>query len=251
MHGAMIATRVSPTRARHLDLTPDLVARTKREIADPGRDPRLEYFTDTEYAETVSRMLAARPSGQPVWIFACGSLIWKPEVEYAEERMGVAHGWHRSFCFRITRFRGTPECPGLMMALDRGGRCHGALFRLAENDLEARVEKLFRREFIAKPPNNLPRWIRVECADGGSVPAIAFVMNRASPAYLGRLEHEIVADVLAEACGHGGSGAEYLYNTVSHLAERGIYDRNLWRLQQLVARRIIARALGAEGGGAG
>jgi len=44
--------------------------------------------------------------------------------------------------------------------------------------------------------------------------------------------------VLARACGHVGSGAEYLYNTVSHLEEFGIRDRNLWRLQQLVADEI-------------
>ncbi|TIW30865.1 MAG: gamma-glutamylcyclotransferase, partial [Mesorhizobium sp.] len=49
---------------------------------------------------------------------------------------------------------------------------------------------------------------------------------------------ENVARVLARACGHVGSGAEYLYNTVSHLEEFGIRDRNLWRLQELVADEI-------------
>jgi cation transport protein ChaC len=47
-----------------------------------------------------------------------------------------------------------------------------------------------------------------------------------------------VADVLAGACGHWGSCAEYLHNTVAHLEEHGIRDRNLWRLQALVAERI-------------
>ncbi|TIT47693.1 MAG: gamma-glutamylcyclotransferase, partial [Mesorhizobium sp.] len=49
---------------------------------------------------------------------------------------------------------------------------------------------------------------------------------------------ENVARVLARACGHVGSGAEYLYNTVSHLEAFGIRDRNLWRLQELVAKEI-------------
>lgn len=49
---------------------------------------------------------------------------------------------------------------------------------------------------------------------------------------------EKVAWVLARACGHVGSGAEYLYNTVSHLETFGIHDRNLWRLQELVAEEI-------------
>ncbi|TIT72477.1 MAG: gamma-glutamylcyclotransferase, partial [Mesorhizobium sp.] len=30
----------------------------------------------------------------------------------------------------------------------------------------------------------------------------------------------------------------YLYNTVSHLETFGIHDRNLWRLQELVADEI-------------
>lgn len=223
---------------RVLVLTPDHVARTKRVVADPGLDPAVEYFSDADYARIVDEMLAMRPKGSPLWLFACGSLIWKPEVDHIEERRARAQGWHRSFCFRITRFRGTPEVPGVMMAMDRGGQCKGVLYRLSDQAPEATLNKLFRREFIAKPPNNLPRWITVEPEAEAPVQAIAFVMNRQSPAYLGRLEHDVVAEYLASACGHAGSGAEYLYNTVHHLAERGIYDRNLMRLQALVAEKI-------------
>ena len=68
--------------------------------------------------------------------------------------------------------------------------------------------------------------------------ALAFVMNRQSRFYVGKLTAEEVADVLARACGHWGSGAEYLCNTVAHLEEHRIHDRGLWRLQELVAARI-------------
>jgi cation transport protein ChaC len=34
--------------------------------------------------------------------------------------------------------------------------------------------------------------------------------------------------------------AEYLFSTVSKLEELGIHDRNLWRLQSMVADRIDA-----------
>lgn len=228
---------------RALELTPELVARTRRVIADAGPDPNTRYFTDEDYDAVVAEMLARRPAGTPLWLFAYGSLIWNPEVDHLEERPGIAHGWHRAFCFRIPRGRGTPETPGLMMAMDRGGQCRGVLFRLDDRTLEAALGKLFRREFTVKPQNNLPRWIRVYTQDGPPVQAIAFVMNRQSPAYLGRLEPEAVAEVLAVACGHRGSGAEYLYNTVAHLIERGIYDRNLMRLQALVARKIAAQQM--------
>ncbi len=76
--------------------------------------------------------------------------------------------------------------------------------------------------------------------------AIAFVMNRRSKVYVGRLAPEEVADTLAVACGHWGSGAEYLCNTVQHLQEHGIHDCHLWRLQKLVTERI-ARAPSLDG----
>jgi cation transport protein ChaC len=124
-----------------------------------------------------------------------------------------------------------------MMALDRGGQCRGVLYELPKNDLEGQFGKLFRREFKYKPANSMPHWITVETASSRT-PALTFVMNRASPLYTGNLSLEAVADVLAQACGHLGSGAEYLLNTVTHLEAKGIRDGNLWRLQALVAQRI-------------
>jgi len=224
-------------RARQMALTPDLVALVHRSLEDPGPEPGLVYHTSEDYDAIVARMLASHPPGQDAWLFAYGSLIWKPEVEHIDARRGTAHGWHRSFCFRITRWRATRERPGLMMAMDRGGQCQGMLYRLPGHSLQAQLGKLFRREFTVKPANSMPRWIKVSTEEG-PVTAIAFVMNRQAPAYVGRLAPKDVADVLARACGHWGSGAEYLHNTVMHLEENGIHDRNLWRLQELVAARI-------------
>jgi len=220
-----------------MSLTSELVARAHRVVADPGPIPGLSYHSDADYDAIVREILTSRPTGNEVWLFAYGSLIWKPEVDHLAEQEGVAHGWHRSFCFSAPRFRGTPEQPGLMMALDRGGQCHGVLYKLDAGNPDATLGKLFRREFTAKPPNSMPRWIKVQGAHG-PITSLAFVMNRRSSAYVGKLKPEDVAEVLASACGHWGSGAEYLYNTVRHLGERGIHDSNLWRLQQLVAERL-------------
>jgi cation transport protein ChaC len=222
---------------RQIALTPDLVAQVHRALDDPGPDPSWVYHTDDDYDAVVRTVLASHPERPDTWLFAYGSLIWKPEVEHVEVRQGTARGWHRSFCFRIERFRGTKEQPGLMMSLDRGGQCQGVLFRLSPEYLEAQLGKLVRREMTVKPPNNLPRWISVE-TDHGQVRALAFVMNRQSRFYVGKLTAEEIADVLARACGHWGSGAEYLGNTVAHLEEHGIHDRGLWKLQELVAGKI-------------
>lgn len=224
---------------RRMSLTTDLVAMVHRSIDDSGPLPGLAYQTDADYAAMVDGLLQAHPAGQDAWLFAFGSLIWKPECAYLEQRGGIAPGWHRSFCFKIRRFRATQDCPGLMMSLDRGGQCKGMLFRLDGRSLREQLDKLCRREITVKPANTVARWITV-MHEGVPLRAIAFVMNRKSPAYVGKVPHEEIADVLSRACGHWGSGAEYLFNTVSHLEERGIHDRYLWKLQQLVAERIAS-----------
>ena len=223
---------------RELALTPAHIALVHRVVEDPGLPAGIQPQTESDYGEWVERMLRTHPNPKlPTQLFAYGSLIWKPEVEHTREQQAVARGWHRSFCFRMPRFRGTPDQPGLMMALDRGGQCRGVLLQLPDGDLGSKLDRLFRREFTYKPINSMPRWIKV-VTDAGPITALAFVMNRSSPLYAGRLPLEDVAEILARACGHWGTGAEYLLNTVSHLEAKGIHDRNLWRLQQLVAECI-------------
>jgi cation transport protein ChaC len=223
---------------RKLSLTPAHVARVHRVMIDQGQPPGLEPQTDEDYADWVSRILASHPApDRPTWLFASGSLIWRPEIEHLGERGGTLEGWRRSFCLRQWRFRGSPEYPGLMMALDRGGSCQGVLFQLPDEDLEPQFHRLFRREFTIKPNTNIPRWLTVQTEDG-PIPALVFVMNRKSPQYAGDLSPGEIADVLATSCGHLGTGAEYLLNTVTQLEARGMHDPGLWHLQELVAARI-------------
>ena len=97
-----------------------------------------------------------------------------------------------------------------------------------------------RRETSVKPLTNMPRWVTVDAA-GRRVRALAFTANRTGAFYAGRVDLETAADVLATACGHWGSCAEYLMNTVQHLEELGIHDSYLWTLQEMVAERIALR----------
>lgn len=222
---------------RTLALTPAHIARVHRDVPDTGPPPGMVLHDDADYAAWVSRIADRAPPG-PLRLFAYGSLIWKPEIDHTAETPATAHGWHRRFCLKMIRFRATPDCPGLMMALDRGGSCKGVLYDLPSADLPTTLDRLFRREFTVKPINSMPHWITVRTAQGPAT-ALAFVMNRASPAYA-RLTLPDQAEMLARACGHWGSGAEYLLNTVTHLEARGIHDRGLWDLQRLVANRIDA-----------
>jgi cation transport protein ChaC len=230
--------RKEVTTTRRMALTVELVARSCRSVEDSGPSPGAEYLTDQEYDVAVRDTLAQVPA-QGLWLFAYGSLLWKPAFEFVESQAAVAQGWHRSFCIRIARFRGTPDRPGLMMTLDRGGQCRGVVFRIPAEQSEEKLHQLFRRELVVKDRPNMQRWLKVQTRYGPLI-ALGFVANQQSKFYSGKLPLDQVAEVLSLAAGHWGSCAEYLRETVAHLEERGIRDANLWRLQGLVAERLRA-----------
>ena len=220
---------------RRMRLTPELVARVAREVADPGPMLGLREPSDDEVIATRRDIAREAASADAVWFFAFGSLIWKPACDFVEQRVALAHGWHRAFCLGWdTRYRGNKAAPGLMLSLDIGGQCRGVAFRVPSDAIEANLDKLIRRE-----PPVPPRWLLLR-TDAGPIKAFAFAMDRNHPQYVGRISLEAVADALATAVGMWGSMAEYLYHTVENLEALGIHDRQLWRLQEMVAERIEA-----------
>lgn len=205
-------------------------------------DPNTDALTasDEDYAQFTRDILAGSDGSDQVWVFAYGSLIWKPACAFVEIRTGLLRGWHRAFCLGWnTRFRGSEANPGLMLALDRGGACKGALYRLPPGQAAENIELLCRREMGRKPSAFPPRWVTV-ATEQGPVRAFTFCMDRNSDRYVSGLSEAQVADVLARAVGSRGSMVEYLYNTVRHLEDMGIYDSHLWRLQEMVAQRLDA-----------
>ncbi len=230
----------NPQRPQNLRLTPELVSLIARKVEDGGPAPGVVVHNDEDYEASLQALLAAGAwRGQDVWVFAYGSLLWNPAFEVTEQVAAVLPGWHRAFCIQLTRFRGTPEQPGLMMSLTPGGSCRGALLRIPGASVESDLRKLWRREMTVKPPNTPPRWVTAK-AGGVDVRAIVFAANRKGANFVGGLTNEQIADVLCKAAGHWGSGAEYLMQTVDQLERLGIRDANLWRLQRLVAQQLHA-----------
>lgn len=222
---------------RKLSLTPDLVTKVHRAVPDPGFMPGREPMADQDYRQLADQLLADHMPDDDLWLFAYGSLIWKPACEVDGQRLAHLRGWRRSFCLRLTRFRGTPDFPGLMMALDQGGSCRGVVQRLPAAQKRSRLEEVLRREISVKPPTNRPRWVIVK-VDGIAIRAVAFTADRTGPAYAEEISVDTTADILSRAVGHWGSGAEYLMQTVQHLEQLDIHDRYLWELQAAVAERI-------------
>lgn len=229
------------SKQRRMRLTPTHLERVARQVPDPGPVRGQRYATEADYIAAAKALLAERPSGDDVWVFAYGSLIWNPVCDIAERKVAVLRGWHRSFCLGWDKhFRGMPECPGLMLVLDRGGACRGVAERLPADAQEENLVRLFKREMFLLPSPMPPRWVTVKTSEGRILRAITFAIDRSSGHYVGGLPPEEIADVLARAVGQWGSMAEYLHNTVAHLEGEGIHDRRLWQLQDMVAERIEA-----------
>lgn len=224
-----------------LRLHDDHVRLVHRDIPDTPSTSGAPVFSETDYDEHLNDFLKDRPQGEEgVLVFCYGSLICKPVFEPAFVEKANALGWQRSFCLKLIRFRGTPEQPGLMMQIDRGGTCEGVVQAIAEDRVWTDLSALWRREMTAKPPGNYPHWIEVEMASKVRR-AIAFTANPESRNYAGGLSTETVAEILSVACGHWGSGAAYLLETIRALDRHGIRDPYLWDLQERVAALIEAR----------
>lgn len=221
---------------RQLALTGELVALVDRTEPDPGPLAGRTQMSDADYEEA-AHLILARNHDRPLWLFAYGSLIWKPDFEHVEHRLGRAYGWRRSFCLNLKRWRGTPEQPGLMLALEAGGCCQGVLYRLPDGRDHAQMLRLLKRETSYRENLVTVRWINVH-TDAGKVRALTFWVVPKSLEYYINLPITEQARRLARAAGHVGSCAEYLHKTVVKLAELGINDSYLWRLQHMVAEEI-------------
>jgi cation transport protein ChaC len=174
---------------------------------------------------------ALRTGAAPVWIFAYGSLMWNPEMRFAERLPACIHGYHRAFCLYSPEYRGTREKPGLVLGLDRGGSCRGIAYRLPEASLAEEVDRIWTREMTGFVYHMTPLNIATE---RGPVGGYAFTVRRDSRDYAGRLALDAAARIIAASRGDRGTGRDYLANTVRHLEALGIADGALHRIERLV-----------------
>jgi len=168
-----------------------------------------------------------------VWVFGYGSLMWNPAFHHVELRPARLHGWHRRFCLWNTFGRGSPEKPGLTLALEAGGACMGVALRIAAEQVQSELGVLWNREMLTGA--YLPRWVRLR-SEAGPVEALTFVVNRGHPRYAGRLPQAQVAQFLAHARGPLGESREYLEQTVAELARHGARDGAMHALLRAVRR---------------
>jgi glutathione-specific gamma-glutamylcyclotransferase len=213
-------------------------------------DPTAHILTFDELRASLGATLAAEfgaggPAGD-VWLFAYGSLIWNPAFHFVERRLGIIRGWHRRFCLWTDIGRGTPDNPGLILGLDRGGTCRGVAFRIAAEAVEEELELVWRREMVTE--SYRPRWVEVRTTDG-PLRAVTFTIRRDTSRYAGRLSEAEAARSIATASGRLGGCSEYFFATVDHLDELGIRDHSLVPLRRRVE-ALCAQASAAATAGA-
>lgn len=195
------------------------------------------FLSDEQLAAGMERMLSDHDPAEDLWLFGYGSLIWNPAFHYIDRTAATICGWHRRYCLWMTMARGTAENPGLMLALDRGGRCRGMAFRIAASEIRTEFSLPWRREMLIGA--YAAKWVMAETAIG-MVRAITFTANRNHPSYAGRISDDIIAAHLATAEGSIGSSRRYLDDTVAALAAAGLQDPGLQRLQRQVTARAEA-----------
>lgn len=178
-----------------------------------------------------------------LWVFGYGSLMWRPGFTYAEARPALLKGWHRSFCLYSMHYRGTPEQPGLVLGLDRGGSCKGLAFRVPAAEAQVTVGYLNERELVGYAYR--PHWAGVALDDGRKVRAYTFVADRSHRHYAGDLDLERQAAIIMDAAGATGLNRDYLINTVRQLEADGFSDRSLHTLLVEVERQTGLIDMGA------
>jgi cation transport protein ChaC len=168
------------------------------------------------------------------WVFGYGSLMWNPGFPHVRAEPATLHGFHRSLCLYSHVYRGTPECPGLVLGLDRGGSCRGMAFLVHPDDGPEVLAYLFEREMTHAVYR--PRWVPVR-VDGARARAYTFVVDPNNRQYAGRLDTETLVRLVLQGHGSRGPCREYLVNTVRHLETMGIVDGPLHDLLERVEDR--------------
>lgn len=193
------------------------------EPVKPLRDP----------APMLERTLQEWGGHDDLWIFGYGSLIWKPDFEYAERRPAKVHGWHRALKMWSRINRGTPECPGLVFGMLSGGTCQGMVFRIPKQEGRAVLTRLWGREMVTAVYD--PRWLVCHTTHG-PVKALAFTLSRKSPSHTGMLTEAQYRRIFQDACGIYGTTLDYAARTLDELRRHNIRDRHLETLLRLVKR---------------
>jgi cation transport protein ChaC len=180
----------------------------------------------------IAQFLEDLPRGD-LWIFGYGSLMWAPGFRAAEQKTGLVRGYHRAMCILSSRYRGTPEKPGLVMGLCRGGSCWGIAFRVPAARVPRVMRALWKREML----NNVyvPTMVQVAIGPKRRIRALAFVADATHRQFVRELDLHGRARLVAQGIGERGRCVDYIRNTLEHMLALGVNDPHLARILDAAA----------------
>jgi cation transport protein ChaC len=168
-------------------------------------------------------VLQAR-ANEEFWVFGYGSLMWRPGFAYAERLPARIVGLHRALCVYSFVHRGTPERPGLVLGLDRGGACRGVAYRVEPELREPTVAYLRSREQVTSVYLETTRRITLAAKPQRDVSALVYVVDRSHPQYAGRLDLERALHLVRQGHGRSGANRDYVLSTVAEIEAQGCHD---------------------------
>jgi cation transport protein ChaC len=196
----------------------------------PPSADTFQRWTEIERQASLEAALAHWKGDQDVWIFGYGSLIWRPEFEFAESRLARLEQHHRALCLWSRINRGTPERPGLVFGLERGGEgCGGMVFRIPAPLVRETFSTVWVREMSTGAYH--PDWLDCETSQG-KVSALTFVINQQASSYVPEPHPDELIDIVHRAQGIYGSCYDYVMQTAIALKQAGICDQRLSTLAE-------------------
>lgn len=162
------------------------------------------------------------------WVFGYGSLIWNPGFSFLSAQLGLLRGAHRSLSIISHHHRGTPDTPGLVFGLTKGGSCRGMAFEVCETAWAEVRAYLDARELVTSVYRDV--WRPVTLADGKRVKALTYVVDEAHEQFAGQLAVEQQLAMIRAGIGISGRNVDYVLNTARHLVQLGIRDKALMAL---------------------
>lgn len=175
-----------------------------------------------------------------LWVFGYGSLMWRPGFDYLERIPARLRGLHRALCVFSHVHRGTPERPGLVFGLDRGGMCRGIAYRIAARAHTKTIAYLRGREQVTSVYREAMRRIELEDGSRRQIEALCYLVDRGHTQYAGRLTLAERVHYVRQGHGQSGNNRDYVLDAVRALEALGYRETDL----HLLAQRLGAHEAG-------